>query len=178
MKSLQGAGSERCQAPSGTCSLPPVEAASGPVARARANPWLAVGIVAAALLVVAWLGWSVYVASDRGVNEGLGVLIAVPALLLALAIVSLPFIGIYLLVKGLSSDGEETAEPTEEKAAAEEPEEEEPEADEESENEESDAEGEPQEGVEDSGEEEEPEEEEESEEGKSKPEPETETPIS
>ena len=76
-----------------------MEALRSPVARIRANPWLAVGIAALALLIIAWLGWAIYVGSDRGVNEGLGVLIAVPALLVALAIVSLPFLGGYLLVK-------------------------------------------------------------------------------
>jgi hypothetical protein len=106
--------------------LPRVEALHHPVARIRANPWLAVGIAAAALLAAAWLGWAIYVASDRGVNEGLGVLIAVPALLIGLAIVSLPFIGGYLLVKRLhpaSSEelGAEDAErPEDEKSAEEE----------------------------------------------------------
>jgi hypothetical protein len=111
-----------------------VEALRSPFARVRANPWLAVGIAAAALLVAAWLGWAIYVASDRGINEGLGVLIAWPAIVAALALVSLPFIGGYLLVKRLSSDGGEpsgeSAEAQSEDAAeddSEEPKDEEPE---------------------------------------------------
>jgi uncharacterized membrane protein len=83
-----------------------VEALRSPFARIRANPWLAVGIAATALLVAVWLGWAIYVASDRGVNEGLGVLIAVPALVVAVAIVSLPFIGGYLLVRRLSAEND------------------------------------------------------------------------
>jgi ABC-type sulfate transport system permease subunit len=95
--------------------VPRVGALRSLVARVRANPWLAVGIVAAALLVLAWLGWAIYVASDRGVNEGLGVLIAWPAIVLAVALVSLPFIGGYLLIKRLSSDGgEESGESSQE----------------------------------------------------------------
>jgi hypothetical protein len=47
------------------------------------------------------------VATDRGVNEGAGVLIAVPALAVALAIVSLPFIGGYLLLRRLGSGSDE-----------------------------------------------------------------------
>jgi len=93
-----------------------VEALRHPVARIRANPWLAVVFAAAALLIVAWLGWAIYIASDRGMNEGLGVLIAVPALLIALAIVSLPFIGGYLLVKRLSSGSDEGPAPAAEQA--------------------------------------------------------------
>jgi hypothetical protein len=93
-----------------------VEALRHPVARIRANPWLAVGIAAAALLTVAWLGWAIYVASDRGMNEGLGVLIAVPALLIALTIVSLPFIGGYLLLKRLASGSDGGSAPTAEQA--------------------------------------------------------------
>jgi hypothetical protein len=63
----------------------------------------------AALLVTAWLAWAIYVASDRGVNKGLGVLIAWPAIVLALALISLPFIGGYLLDKRLSSESDDEA---------------------------------------------------------------------
>jgi hypothetical protein len=73
------------------------------VGRVRANPWMAVAFAGGALLVAAWLAWAVYVASDRGVNRGLGVLIAWPAILIALALISLPIIGGYLLVKRLST---------------------------------------------------------------------------
>jgi hypothetical protein len=84
--------------------LPRVEALRSLVARIRAHPWVAVGIVAAALLIAAWLAWAIYVGSDRGVNEGLGVLIAWPAIVAALALVSLPFIGGYRLIRRLSTD--------------------------------------------------------------------------
>jgi hypothetical protein len=121
--------------------LPRVEAVRSPFARIRANPWLAVGIAVAALLVAAWLAWAIYVGSDRGVNEGLGVLIAWPAMVAALALISLPFIGIYLLLRRRGSDGDGDAAETEERPAAEEASEDE---DEESEDEESeDSEPEP-----------------------------------
>ena len=112
MNSLQGAETKRTPPRNRTCRLPRVGALRSLVARIRANPWLAVGIAAAALLVAAWLGWAIYVASDRGTNEGLGVLITWPAIALAVALVSLPFIGGYLLVKRLSSGDEGTAETT------------------------------------------------------------------
>jgi hypothetical protein len=82
----------------GTGSLPPVD-------RARSNPWLAVAIAAGALLVLAWIGWAIYVTGQNGAGAGLGVVIAWPAMLAALALISLPFIGGYVLVKRLS-DGE------------------------------------------------------------------------
>jgi hypothetical protein len=89
--------------------LPRVEALRSPLSRVRSNPWLAVGIALAALLIAAWLAWAIYVASDRGVNEGLGVLVAWPAIVLALALISLPFIGGYLLVKRLSPESDDEA---------------------------------------------------------------------
>ncbi len=64
---------------------------------------MALAVAGGVVLVAAWLAWAIHVASDRGVNEGLGVLIAWPAILAALALVSLPFIGGYLLVKRLST---------------------------------------------------------------------------
>jgi hypothetical protein len=67
--------------------------------RFRGNPRLVVAIAAGTILVLAWLGWAIYVASDRGAKEGLGVLIAWPALIAAAALISLPFIGAFLLIR-------------------------------------------------------------------------------
>jgi hypothetical protein len=50
------------------------------------SPWLMGG----ALLVVAWIGWAIYAAADRGTDAGLGVLVAWPTLLLMAAIVTAP----------------------------------------------------------------------------------------
>lgn len=78
--------------------------------RARSNPLLLVGIVAGALLLLAWIGWAIYVTSSNGATAGLGVVIAWPAMLAALALISLPFIGGYLLVKRLTpADAKATA---------------------------------------------------------------------
>lgn len=90
--------------------------------RARSNPWLAVAIAAGAILVLAWIGWAIYVTGQHGVGAGLGVVIAWPAMLAALVLISLPFIGGYLLVKRLS-DGEESTAGAEESQDEEEPEE-------------------------------------------------------
>jgi hypothetical protein len=77
--------------------------------RARANPWLVVAIAAGAILILAWIGWAIYVTSENGAGAGLGVVIAWPAILAALALISLPFIGGYLLIKRLSEDSGSTA---------------------------------------------------------------------
>ena len=81
----------------------------GMIDRARSNPWLAVAIAAGAILLLAWIGWAIYVASENGAGAGLGVVIAWPAMLIALALISLPFLGGYLLVKRLSEDSGSTA---------------------------------------------------------------------
>jgi hypothetical protein len=80
-------------------TLPPVGALGRFAGRVRRNPWLAVAIVAGALLVAAWLAWAIYVGSDKGFNEAVGVLIAWPALVVAAALIFVPLIAIYLLVR-------------------------------------------------------------------------------
>jgi hypothetical protein len=69
------------------------------VERVRSRPWLAVAVAAGGLLLVAWIAWAIYVAVDRGAREGLGVLIAWPALVAACLLVCLPFAAIYLIVR-------------------------------------------------------------------------------
>jgi hypothetical protein len=90
-------------------TVPPVGALVRLAGRIRANPWIAVAIAAAALLVAAWLGWAIYVGSDRGANEAIGVLIAWPALVAAALIVILPLVGIYLLIRPRQTAAGETA---------------------------------------------------------------------
>ncbi len=84
----------------------------GLAGRVRSSPWLLVAIVGAAILILAWIGWAIHVTSADGARTGLGVLIAWPAMLLALALISLPFIGGYLLTRRLLEGGgsDDTAE--------------------------------------------------------------------
>jgi hypothetical protein len=92
-------------------ALEALRAASGDdgiVGRARSNPRWIVAIAGAAILVLAWIGWAIYVTSSDGARAGLGVVIAWPAMLAALALISLPFIGGYLLIRRLSEGGGET----------------------------------------------------------------------
>jgi hypothetical protein len=91
----------------GTAAAEP--AGDGILDRARANPRLAMAIVGGALLLVAWIGWAIYVTSSNGAEAGLGVVIAWPALLAALCLIALPFVGGWFLVQRLRTDDEEAA---------------------------------------------------------------------
>jgi hypothetical protein len=95
-------------------TLPPVGAldqlrganGDGMIDRARSSPRIVIAIAIGGVLLVAWIGWAIYVTSSDGATAGLGVVIAWPAMLAALALISLPFIGGYLLIRRLSdSDG-------------------------------------------------------------------------
>src|SRR5262249_21357654 len=59
-------------------------------------------IAGGGLLLIAWIAWAIYVTTDHGARAGLGVLLSWPVLLGALALISLPFIGLYLLIRRLS----------------------------------------------------------------------------
>jgi TRAP-type C4-dicarboxylate transport system permease small subunit len=71
--------------------------------RIRSNPKLAVAVAGGALLVMAWIGWAIHVAGENGGRAALGVLIAWPALLVAVALVSVALVGCYRLVRRLSA---------------------------------------------------------------------------
>jgi ABC-type sulfate transport system permease subunit len=74
--------------------------------RVRERPWIAVAIALGAILVCAWLAWAVYVSGEHGARQGVGVLVAWPALVLAAAIVALPFVGGYFLIQRLRPSDE------------------------------------------------------------------------
>jgi hypothetical protein len=76
----------------------------GSTRRMRANPWLAVATAAGVLLVTAWIAFAIQVTNDNGARAGLGVLVAWPALLVALALISLPCIWAFRLIRGAHSD--------------------------------------------------------------------------
>ena len=68
---------------------------------ARSNPRVAIAWAAAAILILAWIGWTAYVTAEHGSNAGIGVLISWPVALAAVAIVAAPFVGAWLLVRRL-----------------------------------------------------------------------------
>jgi hypothetical protein len=77
----------------------------------RANPWLAVGTTLAALLILAWIGWAIHVAVDHGAREGLGALLAWAAIAAALALISVPFIWAFRVIRAsVTSSNEPEAE--------------------------------------------------------------------
>jgi hypothetical protein len=89
--------------------LPLVELIDKPrraIERGRSNPRLGIAVIAGVLLLIAWIAWAVYVTSDRGANAGLGVVLGWPALVAGLALIAMPFVGLYLLVNRLSSSDE------------------------------------------------------------------------
>jgi hypothetical protein len=97
------------------------------IERGRANPRLGIAAIAAALLLIAWIAWAIYVTTENGANAGLGVVLAWPSLLVALALVASPFVGLYFLVRYLQGDQELDGEgPSDDELDEEEPDDEEP----------------------------------------------------
>jgi TRAP-type C4-dicarboxylate transport system permease small subunit len=72
--------------------------------KVRANLWLAVAIAAGVLLFVAWIAWAIHVTSDNGARAGLGVLLAWPALVLAVGFILLPFIWAFRVIRAARAD--------------------------------------------------------------------------
>ena len=68
-----------------------------------------VAIAAGILLVAAWLAWAIHVASEKGFNEALGVLIAWPALLIAAALILCPLVAIFLAIRPREAEPERSA---------------------------------------------------------------------
>ena len=73
---------------------------------------MTVAIVAGGLLVIAWIAWAIYVTSENGSRAGLGVLVAIPALLAVLALVAGIFFGGYRLIRWLNGDSESEDQPS------------------------------------------------------------------
>jgi len=74
------------------------------------NPWLAVGIVIGVLLVCAWIGWAIHVWSEHGARQGLGVLIVWPAIVAVLAVISIPFVWAFRVIRANARSGNREAE--------------------------------------------------------------------
>ena len=80
-----------------------LDAPRSAIERGRSNPRLGIAAIAAALLLIAWAAWAIYVTRDNGANAGLGVVLSWPMLLAALALIASPFVGLYFLVRHLRS---------------------------------------------------------------------------
>ena len=74
----------------------------------RVNPWLAVGLVLVALLVCAWIAWAINVWGEHGARQGIGVLIVWPAIVAVLALLSIPLIWAFRVIRS-SARGEKGA---------------------------------------------------------------------
>jgi uncharacterized membrane protein len=71
-----------------------------------ANPWLLVGIVVGVLLVCAWIGWAIHVWSEHSARQGLGVLVVWPAIVAVLAVISIPFIWAFRVLRAGAGAGD------------------------------------------------------------------------
>jgi hypothetical protein len=71
----------------------------------RENPRVAIAWAAVAVLVLAWIGWTVYVWIENGSTAGVGVLVSWPAAIAALALVVSPFVAATFLIRRLSGEG-------------------------------------------------------------------------
>jgi len=63
------------------------------------NPWLLVGTAIGVLLICAWIGWAARVWSEHGAREGLGALIAWAAIAAVIALVSVPFVWAFRVLR-------------------------------------------------------------------------------
>ena len=70
----------------------------------QTNPQMGIAAILGLLLVIAWIGWAIYVTSTNGANAGLGVVISWPAVFMALALVMAPFVGLFLLIRRLQGN--------------------------------------------------------------------------
>ena len=63
------------------------------------------------LLVCAWITWAITVWSEHGARQGIGVLIVWPAIVAVLALISIPFIWAFRVVRTSAREEEADAEP-------------------------------------------------------------------
>jgi uncharacterized membrane protein len=83
------------------------------------SPWLAIGLVLVALLVCAWIAWAVHVWSEHGARQGIGVLVVWPAIVAVLALISIPFIWAFRVIRSSFRSEEQEADTEPESADAE-----------------------------------------------------------
>jgi hypothetical protein len=70
------------------------------------NPWLVAGTIVGGLLICAWIGWAIRVWSEHGVREALGALIAWAAIAAVIAVVSIPFVWGFRVIRASAGSGE------------------------------------------------------------------------
>ena len=78
--------------------------------KVRGNPWLLVGIVAGTLLICAWIAWAIHVSSEHSLRQGFGALIAWAAIAAALALISIPFVWAFRVIRASARSGNREAE--------------------------------------------------------------------
>lgn len=76
------------------------------------NPWLVVGTIVGGLLICAWIGWAIRVWSEHGGREALGALIAWAAIAAVIAVVSIPFVWGFRVIRASAGSGDADEEAT------------------------------------------------------------------
>jgi hypothetical protein len=75
------------------------------------SPWLLVGIVAGFLLICAWIAWAVHVSAEHSIRQGLGALLAWAAIAAVVALISIPFIWAFRVIRASAGSEQDEAEP-------------------------------------------------------------------
>jgi type VI protein secretion system component VasK len=75
------------------------------------NTGLIAGLVVGLLLVCAWIAWAIHVGSEHGGRAALGVLIVWPAMVALLAVLAIPFIWAFRVLRASAASGEAEADP-------------------------------------------------------------------
>ena len=70
------------------------------------NPWLIAGLVVGFLVVCAWIAWAIHVGNEHGGRAALGVLIVWPAVVALLAVIAVPFIWAFRVIRASGREGE------------------------------------------------------------------------
>lgn len=70
------------------------------------NPWLIAGFVVGLLLICAWIAWAIHVGSEHGGRAALGVLIVWPALAALLAVLAVPVVWAFRVIRASARSGE------------------------------------------------------------------------
>ena len=104
-----------------TGTLPRVGAADGLRSwgrKVRSNPWLAIGLVLFVLLVCAWIAWAVHVWSEHSARQAMGVLVVWPAIVAVLALISIPLIWAFRVIRASARSDEQDVDAKPESADA------------------------------------------------------------
>ena len=68
-------------------------------------------MVAGFLLICAWIAWAVHVSAEHSIRPGVGALLAWAAIAAVVALISIPFIWAFRVIRASAGTDEDEAEP-------------------------------------------------------------------